>query len=41
MQAKSTKHVKIPKVVLIILSRPEFSFREEEIIEWTNFEIRK
>jgi hypothetical protein len=41
MQAKSTEPVKILKVVLIILSRPEFSVREEEVIEWTKVEIRK
>jgi hypothetical protein len=41
MQAKSTQPVIIPKVVLIILSRPEISIREEEVIEWTEMEIRK
>jgi hypothetical protein len=41
MKEKSTEPIKILKFVLIILSRPELSVREEEVIEWTNFEIRK
>jgi hypothetical protein len=41
MQERSTEPVRIPKVVLIILSRSEISFKEEEVIEGPKIEISK
>jgi hypothetical protein len=38
MQAKLTEPAKIPKVVLIVLRKTDFSIGEEEVIKWTNID---